>query len=158
MNINVRRDFLRKSSALMGASLLPYSSLVRAEPPPEVRKLRLINIPAICHAPQYLAEAMLKLEGFTEVEYVDFPTAGPTGATSFPPKTANPTAKPTWLLSAAFRGPTATTAFEAVLGQEALAVPRAAVVISHLTAHRCESFADARPFNAPVARFSDTRR
>src|SRR5437868_14777181 len=79
MNINVRRDFLRKSSALMGASLLPYSSLVRAEPPPEVRKLRLINIPAICHAPQYLAEAMLKLEGFTEVEYVDFPTAGPTG-------------------------------------------------------------------------------
>jgi NitT/TauT family transport system substrate-binding protein len=79
MNINVRRDFLRQSSALVGASLLPYSSLVRAEPPPEVRKLRLINIPAICHAPQYVAEALLKLEGFTELEYLDFPTAGPDG-------------------------------------------------------------------------------
>src|SRR5438045_7791484 len=79
MNINVRRDFLRRSSALLGASLLPYSSLVRAEPPPEVSNVRLINIPASCHAPQYLAEAMLKREGCTEIEYVDFPTAGPTG-------------------------------------------------------------------------------
>jgi NitT/TauT family transport system substrate-binding protein len=79
MNVTTRRHFLRESSALVGASLLPYASLVQADPPPEVRKLRLINIPAICHAPQYVAEAMLKLEGFTELEYLDYPTAGPDG-------------------------------------------------------------------------------
>ena len=79
MNVTTRRHFLRGSSALVGASLLPYASLVQADPPPEVRKLRLINIPAICHAPQYVAEAMLKLEGFTELEYLDYPTAGPDG-------------------------------------------------------------------------------
>lgn len=79
MTIASRRSFLGTASALVGTSLLPYASLVQAEPPPEVKKLRLIRIPAICHAPQYVAEAMLKLEGFTELEYLDYPTAGPDG-------------------------------------------------------------------------------
>jgi NitT/TauT family transport system substrate-binding protein len=74
-----RRTFLENTAALGAASLLPFSTSARAEPPPEVTKLRLINLPAICHAPQYLAEAMLKLEGFTELEYLDFPRAGPDG-------------------------------------------------------------------------------
>ena len=79
MNPTTRRQFLADSATLLGASLLPYASLARAEPPPEVSRLRLIRIPAICHAPQYVAEAMLKLEGFTELDYVDYPTAGPDG-------------------------------------------------------------------------------
>ena len=79
MAITSRRRFLKTSSALVGTSLLPYASLVRADPPPEIKKLRLIRIPAICHAPQYVAEAMLKLEGFTELEYRDYPAAGPDG-------------------------------------------------------------------------------
>jgi len=34
-------------------------------------KIRLVHSPAICFAPQYLAEELLRLEGFTEVQYVD---------------------------------------------------------------------------------------
>jgi len=43
---------------------------VYAEPPPETRKLKLIQIPSICQAPQYVAEEFLRSEGFTEVQYV----------------------------------------------------------------------------------------
>ena len=46
------------------------SSPVHAEPPPETRKLKLVQIPSICQAPQYVAEELLKSEGFDEVEYV----------------------------------------------------------------------------------------
>jgi NitT/TauT family transport system substrate-binding protein len=45
--------------------------LAAAEPPPETRKIRLLHVPAICLAPQYLAEELLRLEGFSEVEYVE---------------------------------------------------------------------------------------
>jgi NitT/TauT family transport system substrate-binding protein len=45
-----------------------------AEPPPEVQKIRLVKIPAICLAPEYVAEEMLRLEGFSQVEYVDLQT------------------------------------------------------------------------------------
>jgi NitT/TauT family transport system substrate-binding protein len=41
-----------------------------AEPPPETSRLRLVKVPAMCLAPQYLAEELLHLEGFSEVEYV----------------------------------------------------------------------------------------
>jgi len=43
---------------------------VAAEPPPETTKIRLVQIPAICQAPQYVAEELLGSEGFTEVHYV----------------------------------------------------------------------------------------
>jgi NitT/TauT family transport system substrate-binding protein len=66
-----RRTFLRQTSALSVASLfgLPRESL--AEPPPELTKIRLIHAPSICLAPQLLAEELLRLEGFSEVEYVE---------------------------------------------------------------------------------------
>jgi NitT/TauT family transport system substrate-binding protein len=41
-----------------------------AEPPPETTRLRLVQIPGICHAPQYVAEALLRSEGFTELHYI----------------------------------------------------------------------------------------
>jgi NitT/TauT family transport system substrate-binding protein len=41
-----------------------------AEPPPETTRLRLSKVPSICLAPQYVAEALLRAEGFTQVEYV----------------------------------------------------------------------------------------
>jgi NitT/TauT family transport system substrate-binding protein len=50
------------------------ASTMAADPPPEIKKIRLLHVPAICHAPQYLAEEMLHLEGITEVEYVPFGT------------------------------------------------------------------------------------
>ena len=33
--------------------------------------LRLVHAPSICFAPQYLAEELLRLEGFSEVSYVE---------------------------------------------------------------------------------------
>lgn len=73
-----RRRFLQQTSALGAASLLGIVGEVQADPPPETKTIRLIHAPAICFAPQYLAEELLRLEGFTDVKYVkiaaEFPT------------------------------------------------------------------------------------
>src|SRR5262249_41617194 len=41
-----------------------------AEPPPETSTIRLAKVPTICIAPQYVAEELLRLEGFRDVQYV----------------------------------------------------------------------------------------
>jgi len=65
-----RRTFLTGASALSAASLLGLPQKAEAEPPPEVKKIRFVHTPAICLAPQYLAEDLLRLDGFSEVQYV----------------------------------------------------------------------------------------
>ncbi len=65
-----RRDFLVRSAALAGASLLPLSPSVRAEPPVETTKVRLPEPLIACLAPLRLAEALLRAEGFAEITYV----------------------------------------------------------------------------------------
>lgn len=62
-----RRQFLRA----LGASsvCLPWTSAL-AEPPPETSTIRLVLDPGICFAPQYLAEELLRQEGFTQIDYV----------------------------------------------------------------------------------------
>ena len=72
-----RRQFLESTSVLGAASLLGYSRIAAAEPPPETRKIRLVHAPAICFAPQYLAEELLRLEGFSEVSYVEMMSGKP---------------------------------------------------------------------------------
>jgi NitT/TauT family transport system substrate-binding protein len=69
-----RREFLAATSTLGAATFLGLPRIATAEPPPEVLKIRLVHTPAICLAPQYLAEELLRLEGFSEVEYVKMPT------------------------------------------------------------------------------------
>jgi NitT/TauT family transport system substrate-binding protein len=66
----VRRKFLARASALGAASLLGLPRTAASQPPPETKKIRLLHGPAICFAPQYLAEDLLHLEGFSEVEYL----------------------------------------------------------------------------------------
>jgi NitT/TauT family transport system substrate-binding protein len=66
-----RRRFLASTSALGAASLIGLSNTAAAEPPPETTRIRLVHLPAICTAPQYIAEELLHLEGFSEVEYVE---------------------------------------------------------------------------------------
>ncbi|HET9481692.1 MAG TPA: ABC transporter substrate-binding protein [Candidatus Polarisedimenticolia bacterium] len=44
-----------------------------AEPPPETTRIRLSQIPGICVAPQFVAEELLRAEGFTDVRYVRSP-------------------------------------------------------------------------------------
>jgi NitT/TauT family transport system substrate-binding protein len=70
-----RRRFLANTSAF-GASSLGLPRAAAAEPPPEIRRIRLVKIPAICLAPEYLAEELLRLEGFAEVEYAEFALGG----------------------------------------------------------------------------------
>jgi NitT/TauT family transport system substrate-binding protein len=43
---------------------------VAAEVPPETTRIRLVQIPSICQAPSYVAEELLRSEGFTEVHYL----------------------------------------------------------------------------------------
>src|SRR6185295_14256041 len=70
-----RRRFLQQASALGAASLL-VPRIAAAEPPPEVTRIRLVKLPTICLAPQYLADELLRLEGFTEIEYVEIDRSG----------------------------------------------------------------------------------
>jgi NitT/TauT family transport system substrate-binding protein len=66
-----RRRFITETSTLAAASLLGIPGKAAAEPPPETRKIRLVKVPAVCLAPEYLAEELLRLEGFSEVEYAE---------------------------------------------------------------------------------------
>jgi NitT/TauT family transport system substrate-binding protein len=66
-----RREFLSTAAlAGAGAVLGLQSNSFAAEPPPETTRIRLLRIPSTCHAPQYLAEDLLRGEGFADVEYV----------------------------------------------------------------------------------------
>jgi NitT/TauT family transport system substrate-binding protein len=77
--IQSRRRFLATLSSAGAAGLIGSSdSLAQGltqeltqEPPPETTTIRLTKIPGICIAPQYVAEELLKSEGFTDVQYVD---------------------------------------------------------------------------------------
>jgi NitT/TauT family transport system substrate-binding protein len=71
-----RRDFLTSASALGAGALLGISPPALAEPPPETTRIRLLHTPFICTAPQYLAEELLPLEGFTRWEYLPMGSRG----------------------------------------------------------------------------------
>ncbi len=66
-----RREFLGGLTLAGTAGLLGLPPRpVAAEPLPETTRIRLFQIPGICVAPQYVAEELLRGEGFTEVQYV----------------------------------------------------------------------------------------
>ena len=67
-----RREFLAGTSMLGAATLLGLSRTAAAEPPPETTKIRIVQSESICLAPQSVAEELLRLEGFAEVEYVRY--------------------------------------------------------------------------------------
>jgi NitT/TauT family transport system substrate-binding protein len=67
-----RREFLSglgvaSTAGLVGLHVWPAA----AEPPPETTRLRLFKSPSLCVAPQYVAEELLRAEGFTDVRYVE---------------------------------------------------------------------------------------
>ena len=68
-----RRRVLATLSSAAAAALLIDEGASAQEAPPEISTIRLAIVPGICIAPQYVAEAMLKLEGFSDVQYVDVP-------------------------------------------------------------------------------------
>jgi NitT/TauT family transport system substrate-binding protein len=68
-----RREFVGGVGALTLAAAAP--ALRAAEPPPETTRIRLQDAPIACFAPLYVAEALLRAEGFTDVQYVKTPVA-----------------------------------------------------------------------------------
>jgi NitT/TauT family transport system substrate-binding protein len=71
-----RRDVLRGIGLAGAAVLSGRPTLAAAEPPPETTRLRLGKIPALCTAPQFVAEPLFQAEGFSDTQYVTRP--GPT--------------------------------------------------------------------------------
>jgi NitT/TauT family transport system substrate-binding protein len=71
-----RREFLT-TAAVAGTGALwgLRSEVAAAEPPLETTKLRLIQAPTICQAAQFVAEELLRHEGFTDVQYIKKPGA-----------------------------------------------------------------------------------
>jgi NitT/TauT family transport system substrate-binding protein len=68
-----RRHFLAGLSATGAAGILGPPGVFAAEGPPEVTTVRLPQNPGICLAPGYIAEELLRTEGFTEIRYVPSP-------------------------------------------------------------------------------------
>src|SRR6516165_3556172 len=79
--MQTRRQFLTTLSLAGAAGLLDALSARAAEAPPEVTKLRLLKLyPGICIAPQYVADELLRAEGFTQIEYVLSQSGAPAAA------------------------------------------------------------------------------
>jgi len=69
-----RRQFMA-TTAIGGVTawLTDHSQSVAADGSLETTKIRLSQIAGICVAPQYIAEELLRAEGFNDVEYVQAP-------------------------------------------------------------------------------------
>jgi NitT/TauT family transport system substrate-binding protein len=57
-------------AAAAAAALAGRSRTADAEPPPETTRLVLLQTASMCQAPQYVAEDLLRGEGFTDVRYI----------------------------------------------------------------------------------------
>ena len=68
-----RRRFLSTASLAGAASLVRPRGVLAAEAPPETTAIRLAKQPTICVAPQFVAEELLRAEGFADIRYVDMP-------------------------------------------------------------------------------------
>ena len=64
-----RRDFVRVVSGAAAAALYGAAGASAADAPPEIRTLRLARSPAICFAPVYISEELLRAEGFTDIRW-----------------------------------------------------------------------------------------
>ncbi|HEY4860407.1 MAG TPA: ABC transporter substrate-binding protein [Xanthobacteraceae bacterium] len=65
-----RRRFLATLSSAGAASLIGARSSFAQEAPPETTTVRLAKIAGICIAPQYVADELLRAEGFTDIRFV----------------------------------------------------------------------------------------
>jgi NitT/TauT family transport system substrate-binding protein len=68
--IQNRRGFLASLSAAGAAGVLRPRASLADEPPPEKTTIRLLGDASICQAPFYIAEDLLRAEGFTDIAYM----------------------------------------------------------------------------------------
>ena len=72
--IQTRRRFLATLLLASAAGLIWTRRVWAAQAGLETTSVRLLKFPGICIAPQYIAEELLRTEGFTNIRYID---AGP---------------------------------------------------------------------------------
>jgi NitT/TauT family transport system substrate-binding protein len=70
-----RRRFLTTLSSAGAAGVLGAGNSFAQDAPPETTTVRLAKHSGICIAPQYLADELLRAEGFTDIQYVVRPPA-----------------------------------------------------------------------------------
>jgi NitT/TauT family transport system substrate-binding protein len=68
--IQNRRCFLAGLSSVAAAGLVDASKVLSEEEPLETTRIRLYDWTGLCIAPQFVAEELLKGEGFTDVQYL----------------------------------------------------------------------------------------
>jgi NitT/TauT family transport system substrate-binding protein len=68
-----RRDFLASASLAAAAGVLGGRSSLADDGPLETTTVRLVRTSGICVAPIYIAEELLRAEGFADVRYVSAP-------------------------------------------------------------------------------------
>jgi NitT/TauT family transport system substrate-binding protein len=73
MIVQTRRRFLRTMALAGAAGMLPFPRARATKPAPEVTTVRLAKYSTgvICFAPLYVCEDLLRMEGFTDIRYVD---------------------------------------------------------------------------------------
>jgi NitT/TauT family transport system substrate-binding protein len=71
--MQTRRRFLTTVAMAGTTGFLPAARSLAAEGPPETTAIRLARQPTICVAPQFVAEELLRAEGFADIRYVDMP-------------------------------------------------------------------------------------
>jgi NitT/TauT family transport system substrate-binding protein len=69
--IRTRRSFLAAAGASGIAGLLGAGGALAAEAPPEITTIRLPNDRAVCIAPEFVADELLRMEGFTEIRHIN---------------------------------------------------------------------------------------
>ena len=65
-----RRRLLATLSSAAGVSLIGSPKVFAQQAPPETTTVRIAKIAGICIAPQYVADELLRAEGFTDIRYV----------------------------------------------------------------------------------------
>ncbi len=69
--IQSRRRFLAGLSLASAAALVGAPKSLHAETPPETTTVRFARGNSLCMLPQFVAEDLLRAEGFTDIRYVD---------------------------------------------------------------------------------------
>jgi NitT/TauT family transport system substrate-binding protein len=82
---HTRRRFVTNAAVAGAAGFATLGAISRsgggksfaAEPPPEISLIRIERDPGICIAPVFVAEELLRAEGFADVRYVDLDKSSP---------------------------------------------------------------------------------
>src|SRR5215469_368386 len=78
--IQTRRRFINSVALASAAGFLHAPRVADAEEPPETTSVRLPKLLGVCVSPTYIAEDLLRTEGFTDIRYEEMESAGIVGA------------------------------------------------------------------------------